>query len=115
MVLQEEVFKAFKRAAIRKGFIRHFTGTGKRTSRRSYHLSMDAKRGPKYQAYLKFRKEFQWKGQNLPNYPKYQFHIYNDFRVRRRKSEERKKIRMKKELKNVKTELKELKEKYNVI
>ena len=115
-VTKEEVFRAFKMAAIRRGFIKGRRPSGGRRSKYAhYNSTMNARRGPDYQAYLKFREEFRYKGKKVSNGQQFQFKIfhYRNRQVEKRLHKEREVKRTEKELQEVKTELTELKAKYN--
>ena len=105
MVTQEDVFRAFKRSAIRRGYIRqaHY---GRRPRYPVYVLSgIDNKREPRYKEYLKFREEFRYKGKKVSNARQYQFHVRRRARMR-----EKKKIAcLQNQVKKLKAELKEYK------
>ena len=108
MVTQEDVFRAFKRSAIRRGYIRQ-AHSGRRPRYPVYVLSgIDNKREPRYKEYLKFREEFRYKGKKVSNARQYQFHVQGpSLATRGRMREERKLKSLKNQVKKLKEELKE--------
>ncbi len=108
MVTQEEVFRAFKRSAIRRDYI-HQGHFGKRPRYPVYFLSMN-KHELKYKEYLKFREEFRHKGKKVSNARQYQFDIQGPSLATRRRMREEKKLKsLKNQVKKLKAELKEYK------
>lgn len=119
----DEVFSAFKRGAVRKGYIHQDHDTGKIVKPPRYALTVPG-RGPRYEEYLKYRQEFRHKGKKVSNARKYQIGISMRTRIQNEKQkkdqneknrvksmgEELKELRIK--CKEQETEIKELRVKY---
>ncbi len=61
----DDVFSAFKKGAVRKGYISVNRGSGRRMYPPRYHLTIDDKKDSKYQEYLEYRENFRHKGKKV--------------------------------------------------